>query len=129
MIKSISNKASLFIDKNEEFKLKTLDFAEKELKNDGVFGQSFKKIMNRVDNFLNLSSTKSFDFSSFNKEEMKSFLKIMSKLMKKGVVGYDYYEVNGKIEKHFITTSIGNKRLYNSEKIYKISDSRRGWLV
>ena len=77
MIKSISNKASLFIDKNEEFKLKTLDFAEKELKNDGVFGQSFKKIMNRVDNFLNLSSTKSFDFSSFNKEEMKSFLKIM----------------------------------------------------
>ena len=48
--------------------------------------------------------------------------------MKKGIVGYEYYVVNGKTEKHFMTTSIGNRRLYNAEWKER-EDSRGGWLV
>jgi hypothetical protein len=89
---------------------------------------SFSKVFNRVDNFLDFGSSKNLDFSHFSDEEMESFLKVMSTLMKEGIVGYEYYEVNGRIEKHFMTTSIGNRRLYGAEWQPR-EDNRGGWLV
>lgn len=127
MINTVSNIGSFnFNPKPELIASEALSLAQKDL--NGLSKNSFAKVFNRVDNFLDFGTTKNFDFSNFNKEEMKSFLKVMSTLMKKGIVGYEYYEVNGKIEKHFMTTSIGNRRLYNAEWKER-EDSRGGWLV
>lgn len=127
MISTVSNTGSFnFNPKSEAIASEALSLAKEDL--NGLSKSSFSKVFNRVDNFLDFGTTKNFDFSNFDKEEMKSFLKVMSTLMKKGIVGYEYYEVNGKIEKHFLTTSLGNRRLYNAEW-KKREDSRGGWLV
>lgn len=127
MISTVSNIGSFnFKPKSEVIASETLSLAKDELKE--LPRNSFAKVFNRVDNFLDFGSTKNLNFDSFSKEEMESFLKVMSTLMKKGIVGYEYYEVNGKIEKHFMTTSIGNRRLYNTEWKER-EDSRGGWLV
>ena len=124
---AISNIGSFnFKAKSEVIASEALAIAKDEIKD--LPKNSFSKVFNRVDNFLDFGSSKNLDFSNFSKEEMESFLKIMSTLMKKGIVGYEYYEVNGKIEKHFMTTSIGNRRLYNAEWKER-EDSRGGWLV
>lgn len=91
---------------------KAKEIASQSLK--GESSVSYSKIMNKVDNFLNLGAEKNLSLDGMNDDEKKKFLLILSKLMKEGIIGYQYYEVDGKIEKHFITTSIGDKRLYNS---------------
>lgn len=127
MISTVSNTGSFnFNPKSESIASEALSLAKNDLKD--LSKNSFAKVFNRVDNFFDFGTTKNFDFSSFNKEEMNSFLKVMSTLMSKGIVGYEYYEVNGKTEKHFMTTSLGNRRLYNAEW-KKREDSRGGWLV
>lgn len=127
MISTVKNTGSFnFNPKSESIASEALSLAKKDL--NGLSKSSFSKVFNRVDNFLDFGTTKNFDFSSFNKEEMDSFLKVMSTLMSKGIVGYEYYEVNGKTEKHFMTTSLGNRRLYGAEW-KKREDSRGGWLV
>lgn len=127
MINTVSNIGSFNLNpKSEAIASEALSLAKDDLKD--LSKSSFAKVFNRVDNFLDFGTTKNLDFSNFDKEEMKSFLKVMSTLMKKGIVGYEYYEVNGKIEKHFMTTSLGNRRLYNAEWKER-KDSRGGWLV
>jgi len=127
MVNAIQNIGSFNLD-NPVTKEKTeaLQLAKSALQD--VPQNSFSKVFNRVDNFLDFGSSKNLDFSHFSDEEMESFLKVMSTLMKEGIVGYEYYEVDGKIEKHFMTTSIGNRRLYNAEWQPR-EDSRGGWLV
>ena len=43
---------------------------------------------------------------------------MLSILLKKGIVGYEVLEVDGKPEKHFIVNQIGNQRIYGAE-LYK----------
>lgn len=127
MISTVSNIGSFsFNPKSEVATSEALSIAKTDLKD--LQKNSFNKVFNIVDSFLDFGSTKNLDFSNFSKEEMNSFLKVMSSLMKKGIVGYEYYEVNGKIEKHFMTTSLGDRRLYGAEWKQR-EDSRGGWLV
>ena len=98
------------------------------LKESNLESNSFNKVFDRVDNFFDVGSTKNMDFSDFSKKEMESFLKVLSSLMKEGIIGYEYYEVDGKVEKYFLTTSIGNRRLYNAEWKARY-DNRGGWLA
>ncbi|TNE33248.1 hypothetical protein EP342_03970 [bacterium] len=127
MVNAVSNIGSFsFNPKSEVATSEALSIAKIDLKD--LQKNSFNKVFNRVDSFLDFGSTKNLDFSNFSKEEMNSFLKVMSSLMKKGIVGYEYYEVNGRIEKHFMTTSLGNRRLYGAEWKQR-EDSCGGWLV
>lgn len=127
MVNAVSNIGSFsFNPKSEVAISEALSIAKDDLKD--LQKNSFNKVFNRVDSFLDFGSTKNLDFSNFSKEEMNSFLKVMSSLMKKGIVGYEYYEVNGRIEKHFMTTSLGNRRLYGAEWKQR-EDSCGGWLV
>ncbi|MFN3195449.1 MAG: hypothetical protein ACE364_05830 [Chlorobiota bacterium] len=127
MVNAIQNIGSFNLDSPvTKEKTEALSLAKSTLQD---FPQnSFSKVFNRIDNFLDFGSSKNLDFSHFSDEEMESFLKVMSTLMKEGIVGYEYYEVNGRIEKHFMTTSIGNRRLYGAEWLPR-EDSRGGWLV
>jgi hypothetical protein len=127
MVNAIQNIGSFNLDSPvTKEKTEALSLAKSTLQD--LPQNSFSKVFNRVDNFLDFGSSKNLDFSHFSDEEMESFLKVMSTLMKEGIVGYEYYEVNGRIEKHFMTTSIGNRRLYGAEWQPR-EDSRGGWLV
>lgn len=127
MISTVSNVGSFYFAPNSDNKnSEALDIAKNVLQD--LSKNSFNKVFNKVDSFLDFGSTKNLDFSDFSKEELDSFLKVMSTLLKKGIVGYEYYEVNGRLEKHFILPSLGNRRLYGAEWAPR-EDSRGGWLV
>ncbi len=88
-------------------------------------GKAFKKI----DDFLNLGKPDRLDTSDLNPAEKEEFLKMLSTLLKKGIVGYEVLEVNGKPEKHFIVNQIGDERikgakLYKKDNYYTRNDSR-----
>ena len=76
------------------------------------------KVFNKLDNFMNLGKRDRFNVSDLNDEEKKEFLKMLSELLKKGIVGYEVLEVNGKPEKHYIVNQIGDQRIYGA-KLYK----------
>jgi hypothetical protein len=75
------------------------------------------KVMRRIDNFLNLGSLKDLDFSDFSKEEKEQFYKALAKLLQEGIIGYKYYDIDGKLEKHFLVNTIGDKRLYRAKTV------------
>ncbi|MCX6151118.1 MAG: hypothetical protein NTX22_11380 [Ignavibacteriales bacterium] len=75
------------------------------------------KAFTRIDKFLNLGRPDRLDVDDLNAEEKKEFLKMLSYLLKKGIVGYEVLEINGKPEKHYIVNQIGNLRLEGA-KIY-----------
>ncbi len=74
-------------------------------------------VWRKIDRFLDLGSTRSLYTGNLSEKELEQFLDILAKLLKKGIVGYKYYEVNGKIEKHFIVPSIAEPRLDNAKLI------------
>ena len=76
------------------------------------------KVFNKLDNFMNLGKRDRFNVSDLNDEEKKEFLKMLSELLKRGIVGYEVLEVNGKPEKHYIVNQIGDQRIYGA-KLYK----------
>ncbi|MCX7798566.1 MAG: hypothetical protein N2249_08075 [Melioribacter sp.] len=113
--------------KNERFFLREVfnniydkkDFSKEESKlKDSIEISNTAKAFNKLDKFLNLGNTKRLDIDDLNKEEKKEFVKMLAQLLKRGVVGYEILEVNGKPEKHFIENQIGNERIYGA-KLYK----------
>lgn len=75
------------------------------------------KAFARVDDFLNLGKPDRLNTDDMTPGEKEEFLKMLSILLKKGVVGYEMLEVDGKPEKHFIVSQIGDERLYDA-KLY-----------
>lgn len=76
------------------------------------------KAFARLDKFLNLGRPDRLDISDLNEAEKKEFLKMLAELLKKGIVGYEVLEVNGKPEKHYIVNEIGDERIYGA-RLYK----------
>ncbi|MFP4544009.1 MAG: hypothetical protein ACLFQU_07215 [Candidatus Kapaibacterium sp.] len=74
------------------------------------------KISDRLDSFFNLGRAADFDMSDMSNDEKETYLKTLAALLKEGIVGYDYYEVNGRIEKRFITTQIGRPTVDPDER-------------
>ena len=92
---------------------------EKEDKtSDSIEISNTSKAFAKLDNFLNLGKSDRLDTSDLNEEERKEFLKMLSDLIKNGVVGYEILEVNGKPEKHYVVNQIGDERIYGA-KLYK----------
>jgi len=75
------------------------------------------KAWRKLDQFLNLGSSKDLSLSDLTEQEKQQFLKMLSRLLSAGVVGYKIYEVNGKIEKHFEVVSLGDSRLRSAKVI------------
>jgi len=76
------------------------------------------KAFKKLDDFLNLGKSGRMDISDLNPKEKDEFLKMLAALIKKGVVGYEILEVNGKPEKHYIDLEIGDQRIKGA-KLYK----------
>jgi hypothetical protein len=81
------------------------------------------KAFAKIDDFLNLGKSDRLDINDLNEGEKKEFLKMLSELIKKGIVGYEVIEVNGKPEKHYIVNEIGDERLKGA-KLYKKNYSK-----
>ncbi len=76
------------------------------------------KIFNYLDNLLDLGDPKSFNWLKLNKNEIEKFGKILSKLVRNGIIGYRYYEINGQLERHFIEYEMANPRFANAKIKY-----------
>jgi hypothetical protein len=99
--------------------VKQLNIEEKVYKPaDSIEISNTSKAFAKVENFLNLGKRDRLDTGDLNEEEKKEFLKMLSKLLQEGIVGYEILEVNGKPEKHYIVNQIGDERLKGA-KLYK----------
>ncbi|MGK9475662.1 hypothetical protein [Melioribacter sp. OK-6-Me] len=76
------------------------------------------RVFDKLDKFLNLGRKDRLDLSDLNAAEKEEFMKMLASLIKRGVVGYEILEINGKPEKHYIINQIGNERTYGA-KLYK----------
>ncbi len=84
---------------------------------DSIEISNTSKVYNRIDKFLNLGRPDRLDVSDLNNAEREEFLKMLSDLIRKGIVGFEVLEVNGKPEKHYIVNQIGDERLKGA-KLY-----------
>lgn len=75
-------------------------------------------VWNAVDSVFDLGDSNFFRWLRLNEEEQKKFWEIVSKLIKAGILGYRYYEVNGQLERHFIEYEIANPRFANAKVKY-----------
>jgi hypothetical protein len=85
---------------------------------DSIEISNTSKVYDRIDKFLNLGGPDRLDVGDLNQAEREEFLKMLSDLIRKGIVGFEVLEVNGKPEKHYIVNQIGNERIYGA-KLYK----------
>lgn len=85
---------------------------------DSIEISNTSKVYDRIDKFLNLGRPDRLDVSDLSNAEREEFLKMLADLIRKGIVGFELLEVNGKPEKHYIVNQIGDERLKNA-KLYK----------
>ncbi|MGB9772133.1 MAG: hypothetical protein ACPLX7_09215 [Candidatus Kapaibacteriota bacterium] len=87
-------------------------------------------VWDAVDSLFDFGDSNFFSWLRLNAEEQNKFWEIVSKLIKAGIIGYRYYEVNGHLERHFIEWEIANPRLKDAK--IKYIDKRqygRDWFV
>lgn len=116
-VSKINSFSSFVWDKKPQEKILT----GSETKSDSVEISNTAKVYDKVDKFLDLGDSDRLDIGELNEAERKEFLKMLSALIKKGIVGYEVLDVNGKPEKHFVDNQIGDKRLKGA-KLYKKKD-------
>lgn len=102
---------------NEAVKNRLLirDLVRDDLRREGYDVPNTSKAYRKLDEFLNLGSSRDVNTDDLTPEERAIFLKMLSILLKHGVVGYHVYEVNGRQEKHFLVNTIGDSRLYGKK--------------
>lgn len=75
-------------------------------------------LFSAVDDYFNLGRSGRFDaFHSLSPEDKEQFVMIVAELAKSGYIGYEELIVNKKVERHEITSQIGDSRLRNA-RIY-----------
>lgn len=79
------------------------------------------KVLNKLDNFMNLGSSNRLDLDGLNETEKEEFLKMMADLIQNGIIGYEVLEIDGKPEKHDILMQIVDPRTRGA-KLYKKND-------
>lgn len=85
---------------------------------DSIEISNTSKVYDRIDKFLNLGRPDRLDVSDLSNVEREEFLKMLTNLIRKGIVGFEVLEVNGKPEKHYIVNQIGDERLKGA-KLYQ----------
>lgn len=93
------------------------------LKRDSISISNTSKAFNKLNDFMNLGKPGRLDMSDLSPDEKEEFMKMLAKLLKEGIVGYEIIEVNGKPEKHYLVNQIGDKRLYG-KKLYNDPNDR-----
>ena len=115
-----NNLKSILTFDNGKIQLKKND--EKQAAKDKIEISNTSKAFDKLNDFMNLGKPGRMDISDLSSEEREEFLKMLSDLLKNGIIGYEVREVDGKPEKHFIVNQIGDKRLYGT-KLYTKKDN------
>ncbi len=97
---------------------KTKSHNNSDKKKDTVEISNTAKVFDKIDRFMNLGKSDRLQINDLNSAERNEFIKMQAALLKKGIVGYEVLEINGKPEKHDIVLQIGNERTYGA-KLYK----------
>ncbi len=106
------------------------EFAESGTKSSKDDVVNYSKVMDALDNFLDLGSSNVWSWSKLNGFEQEKYWQMLSKLIKKGIIGYRYYEVNGQLERHFIEYEMANPRFSNARiKYVNKKQYSMEWLV
>lgn len=103
----------LFVDDSKKVKLQERKSPAK----NSIEISNTSKVYDRIDKFLNFGRPDRLDVSDLNNSEKEEFLKMLTNLIKKGIIGFEVLEVNGKPEKHYIVNQIGDERLKGA-KLY-----------
>jgi len=115
MISELSNIFKTFIDKTNLFFKKT---TKSVLQTDKIEISNTAKAFDTVNKILDLGSSNRFseaELDKLNPKEKEEFLKMLSVLLKKGIVGYEVLEINGKPVKYYIVNEIGDRRTYGAK--------------
>jgi len=89
-----------------------------------------KDLWGAVDSIFDLGDSNIFSWLKLTKEEQSKFWEVVSKLIKAGIIGYRYYEVNGRLERHFIEFEMANPLLSNAKvKLFDKGQYSREWFV
>lgn len=89
-----------------------------------------KDLWGAVDSIFDLGDSNIFSWLKLTKEEQCKFWEVVSKLIKAGIIGYRYYEVNGRLERHFIEFEMANPLLSNAKvKLFDKGQYSREWFV
>ena len=115
---SVTDKNNILQILNYELSQSKNQSDKSSIKKDSLEISNTSKVFKKIDDFLNLGKPDRLSTEGMTKEEKDEFLKMLSILLKKGIVGYEVLEVDGKPEKHFIVNQIGNQRIYGAE-LYK----------
>lgn len=115
---SVTDKNNILQNLNYELSQSKNQSDKSSIKKDSLEISNTSKVFKKIDDFLNLGKPDRLSTEGMTKEEKDEFLKMLSILLKKGIVGYEVLEVDGKPEKHFIVNQIGNQRIYGAE-LYK----------
>lgn len=113
-----SNKNSILyklLSENDNSSIKEESELKSSSKSDNIQISSTAKAFNKLDSFLNLGKPDRLDTSDLSKKDKEEFMMMLAKLMKKGIVGYEYLEVDGKKEKHFIVNQLKDDRIKDAE--------------
>lgn len=82
-------------------------------------------VFGAVNDFFNLGKSGRFDaFHSLSPDDKEQFVKIVAELAKSGYVGFEELLVNKKVERHEISSQIGNQRL-RLARVYDNSKEHR----
>lgn len=84
---------------------------------------NISNVFEKVDKLFDLGNSDK-DISNLNEDEKNKYYQVVAKLLKKGIVGYNYYKKNGKVTKKFIETQLGNNELNERDKIINGKTSR-----
>lgn len=83
-------------------------------------------VFSAVDNFFNLGTSGRFDaFHALSPTDKEQFVKVVAALAQSGYVGYEDLVVNNKVERHDLTTQIGDQRLYHARVYDNSKDPHR----
>lgn len=109
------------IDKQNNInKSKIISNSKESIQNDSI---NISNVFEKVDKLFDLGNSDK-DISNLNEEEKKKYYQVVAKLLKKGIIGYNYYKKNGKVTKKFIETELGNSELDDRDKLVNGKTSR-----
>jgi hypothetical protein len=116
-MRPIDNSKSIQNIYNAELK-KEKEIHKKTEPQDSIEISNTSKVVAKLDGVLNLGKSDRLNVGEMNGAEREEFLKMLSTILKKGIVGYEVLEINGQPEKHDVTNQIGDERVKGA-KLYK----------
>jgi len=114
VLNTFNENVNLRINNYSKDSHKISKISEIKSKNDDL---SYSKVFNKLDSFFNLGRTADVNLSDLSQTEKEKYMQTLAKLIKSGFMGYEKYEINGKIVKKDIVANLGNRELYGAKYI------------